>query len=626
MPVITAVVRQRPVSRNSRRVIMLIRRFLPAALALLVTASAAAQVATPEAYIEDVKFLASPELRGRGAGTAELDRAAGYIAQKFAEAGLRPGGENGYLQPLQVTTGAVMGEDNRLTIRAPGGERSLTPGQDYAPINFSSSGTASGPVVFAGYGIDAEEKAYDDYAHLDVEGKIVVALRYEPPSFSGGQGSRRYTRHANLISKAIAARNRGALAVIIVNGYREGSENDELIKFGSVSGPADAGIPMVQVKNDVVERWLEGSGKSLRELQKAIDDSGAAQSLELVADLRVELQVDVERKQADVNNVIGYWPGETDEYVVIGAHYDHLGLGDESSLAPDKVGEVHPGADDNASGTAGVIALAKAIAARGKQRRGTLFMAFAGEEIGLLGSQYWTEHPTKPLEDAVAMLNMDMIGRVDKSKVYVGGAGTAKVFQQLLDEATKDANFEVASSQSGYGASDHTSFTTKGIPVLFFFSGLHADYHKPSDTWDKINAGAAVEVLDIVDEVADDLRVSEERPEFIREAAMASGDPHSGAPPGTGGGGGYGPYFGSIPDFAEVPNGVRFADIRPDSPAAKGGLLPGDIMTGFDGKPIKNLYDFTYALRDGRVGQTVAVTVLRGGEELTLSVTLGERP
>jgi hypothetical protein len=605
---------------------MLIRGILPAALAVFMTASAVAQVASPEAYIEDVKFLASPELRGRGAGTPESDRAAAYIAKKFAEAGLQPAGENGYLQPLQVTTGAVMGDENRLTIEARGSQRSLRPGQDYAPINFSSSGTASGQLVFAGYGIDAEEKAYDDYAHLDVEGKIVVVLRYEPPSFTGGPGSRRYTRHANLISKAINARNRGAVAVIIANGYREGSERDELIKFGSVSGPADAGIPMVQVQNEVVESWLEGSGKSLRELQTAINESGAPQSLQLAADLRAELQVDVERKQADVNNVIGYWPGETDEYVVIGAHYDHLGLGDESSLAPDHVGEVHPGADDNASGTAGVIALAKAIAARGKQRRGTLFMTFAGEEIGLLGSQYWTEHPTKPLEDAVAMLNMDMIGRVDKGKVYVGGAGTAEVFQQLLDEATKDADFEVAASQSGYGASDHTSFTTKGIPVLFFFSGLHADYHKPSDTWDKINAEAAVEVLDIVDEVAEDLRVSEERPEFIREAAMSGSDPHSGAPPGSGGGGGYGPYFGSIPDFAEVPNGVRFADIRPDSPAAKGGLLPGDVMTGFDGKPIKNLYDFTYALRDGRVGQTVAVTVLRGGQALTLSVTLGERP
>lgn len=603
---------------------MLIRRALPAALAIVWTASAVAQVASTESYIEDVKFLASPELRGRGAGTPELDRAATYIAKKFAEAGLQPAGEQGFLQPLQVTTGAVMGDENRLSIQEPSGPRTLTPGQDYAPINFSSSGTASGQLVFAGYGIDAEEKSYDDYAHLDVKGKIVVVLRYEPPSFSGGQGSRRYTSHANLISKAINARNQGAVAVIIANGYRAGSQEDELIKFGSVSGPADAGILMVQVKNDVVEGWIKGSGKSLRELQEAIDDSNAPQSLELAADLRAELQVDVERKQADVNNVIGYWPGETDEYVVIGAHYDHLGLGDESSLAPDSVGEVHPGADDNASGTAGVIALAEAIAARGKQRRGTLFMAFAGEEIGLLGSKYWTDHPTKPLEDAVAMLNMDMIGRVDSNKVYVGGAGTAKAFQQLLDVAVKDAPFEVAASQSGYGSSDHTSFTTKGIPVLFFFSGLHADYHKPSDTWDKINAKAAVEVLEVVDEIADDLRVSETRPEFIRE--VTSNNPHGGAPPGSGGGGGYGPYFGSIPDFAEVPNGVRFADIRPDSPAAKGGLLPGDIMTGFDDKPIKNLYDFTYALRDGRVGQTVAVKVLRDGQELTLSVTLGQRP
>ena len=626
MLVITAAVRLRSVSRNSRLLLMPIRRLLVAVLAVFVSASAVAQVATPEAYLEDVKFLSSPDLRGRGAGTPELDRAAAYIAKKFEEAGLQPAGEKGYFQSFQVTTGAVMGEDNRLVVHSTGGERSWTPGQDYAPINFSSSGMAAGQLVFAGYGIDAEEKGYDDYAHLDVEGKIVVVLRYEPPSFSGGEQSRRYTRHANLISKAISARNQGAAAVVIVNGYREGSDGDELIKFGSVSGPADAGIPMIQVKNDVADQWLEGSGKSLRELQTAINDSNSPQSFELASDLRVELEVDVERKQADVNNVIGYWPGETEEYVVIGAHYDHLGLGDENSLAPDRVGQVHPGADDNASGTAGVIALAKAITSQGKDRRGTLFMAFAGEEIGLLGSQYWTEHPTKPLEDAVAMLNMDMIGRVDNSKVYVGGAGTAEVFQQMLDEAAKDAQFEVAASKSGYGASDHTSFTTKGIPVLFFFSGLHADYHKPSDTWDKINASAAVEVLDIVDEVADELRGIEERPEFIREAAMASGDPHSGAPPGSGGGGGYGPYFGSIPDFAEVPNGVRFADIRPDSPAAKGGLLPGDIMTSFDGKPIQNLYDFTYALRDGRVGQTVAVKVLRGGEELTLSVTLGERP
>ncbi len=596
----------------------LARHFLCGALALGLSVSAAGQLTDPEVFLEDVKYLASPEMRGRGAGMPELDVAAAYIAQRFEEAGLEPAGDNGFLQPLTVTTGAVMGAANSLVV---GGD-SLGPAEDYVPINFSASGEASGPLVFAGYGIVAEEKGYDDYTHLDVDGKVVVLLRYEPPTFSGGQGSRRYTRHANLISKAINARNRGAVGVILANGYREGSDRDELIKFGSVSGPQDAGIPMVQVKNAVVDGWLESADTSLRELQSAINDATTPQSFSLAEGLRAELEVDVAREQAAVSNVVGYWPGETDEYVVIGAHYDHLGLGDDSSLAPDKVGEIHYGADDNASGTAGVIALAKTIVSQGKDRRGTLFIAFAGEEVGLLGSQHWVEHPTRSLDDAVAMLNMDMIGRIDQGKVYVGGTGTAEVFEELLDAATEDSPFEVSLSQSGYGASDHTSFTAKGIPVLFFFSGLHADYHKPSDTWEKINSEAAVGVLDIVAEVADDLRVREGRPEFVREQAANS---HGGSPSG-GGGGGYGPYFGSIPDFAEIPNGVRFADIRPESPAAKGGLLPGDIMTGFDGKPIENLYDFTYALRDSRVGQTVDVVVLRDENELTLSVTLGERP
>lgn len=591
-----------------------------AALALLALSPLAAQVAAPEDYLADVKFLSSPEMRGRGAGTPELDAAADYIARQFSDAGLEPAGGDGFLQPFTVTTGAEMGANNRFSVGAGG---SLHAGEDYIPINFSASGEAAGPLVFAGYGIVAEEKGYDDYMHLDVEGKVVVLLRYEPPTFSGGQGSRRYTRHANLISKAINARNRGAVAVILANGYRDGSDRDELVKFGSVSGPDDAGIPMVQVKNALVEKWLAAAASSLRELQEAINDDESPQSFPLDENLRAEIAVEVVRKHAEVSNVVGYWPGETDEFVVIGAHYDHLGLGDDSSLAPDAVGEIHHGADDNASGTAGVIALAKAVANQGKDRRGTLFIAFAGEEVGLLGSQHWVENPTRPLDDAVAMLNMDMIGRIDKSKIYVGGTGTAALFGGLVEDATDEASFEVSLSQSGYGASDHTSFTAKGVPVLFFFSGLHADYHKPSDTWEKINADAAVEVLGVVAEIADELRDREGRPEFVRVQAT---NPHAGGAPTGGGGGGYGPYFGSIPDFAEVPNGVRFADIRPESPAAKGGLLPGDIMIGFDGKPIKNLYDFTYALRDSRVGQTVDVVVLRDEAEITSSVTLGERP
>ena len=334
--------------------------------------------------------------------------------------------------------------------------------------------------------------------------------------------------------------------------------------------------------------------------------------------------LDVERKQASVKNVAAYLPGETDEYVVIGAHYDHLGLGDESSLAPDRIGEVHHGADDNASGTAGMLELARRFSGQERGRRGILFLAFAGEEIGLLGSQHWVENPTKPLAGASAMLNMDMIGRIANNKIYVGGVGTAERFAALVREAATGTPFQVDFSNSGYSASDHTSFTTKRVPVLFFFSGLHGDYHKPSDTWDKINAPQAIELLDMVARIAADIRDEQERPQFSKAAEEAAG-PHGGTAPSGSGGGGYGPYFGSIPDFAEVPNGVRFADIRPGSPAEKGGLQSGDILTSWNGKPILNLYDFTYALRDSKVGETVRIGLLRGGETIEAEVTLEQR-
>ncbi len=249
-------------------------------------------------------------------------------------------------------------------------------------------------------------------------------------------------------------------------------------------------------------------------------------------------------------------------------------------------------------------------------------MAFAGEEIGLLGSAHWVEHPTKPLENAAAMLNMDMIGRIGKGKAYVGGVGTGEGLEHIVKGLSRPAlRDRVVLSASGYSASDHTSFTAKRVPVLFFFSGLHGDYHKPSDTWDKINAEDAVALVGLVGDIAQALRESEERLQFTK----AEPDPHSGAAPSGSGGGGYGPYFGSIPDFAEVPTGVRFADIRPDSPADKGGLKAGDIAAGFDGKPIQNLYDFTYALREAKVGQTVVIEYEREGAKAETKVTLEQR-
>ena len=612
-------------------------------VALLIAAcSALPLLSAPEAvtpdgverYMEHVRFLASPEMRGRGAGMPELDQAADYIASRFEAAGLEPAGEEGtFLQPFEVTTDASMGDGNSMRVERPSETSELKVGKDFIPINFSGSGEVEGEVAFVGYGATAGEFGYDDYFHFDVTDKIVVILRYEPDFFreSGDDDqdgdsdrSRRYTHHSHLIAKAIQARSQGAKAVLLVNGRVRGRRSERLIRFGSVSGPTDAGIPMVQVKRDIVERWLRGSGRSLRLLQRDIEESRQPQSFALAPSFKVHLSVDVEHERATVNNVAGYLPGTSSDYVVVGAHYDHLGLGGENSLSPSSVGKIHPGADDNASGVAVILELAHRYASLDSENRlGILFLAFAGEEIGLLGSSHWVDNPTRPLESAVAMLNFDMVGRIKDGKVYVGGIGSAEPFSELVGEAASATELTVDKSRSSYSSSDHTSFAAKKIPVLFFFSGLHSDYHKPSDTADKINGPAAVTLTGAAEHILDGISDLDGPLAFVE---TASGSSH-GRPSGDGGGGGgYGPWFGSVPDFGEVPNGVKFADVRSGSPAAAAGLKGGDILTHWNDRPVTNLYDFTYALRDSEVGDVITVRVLRDGQEVTAKVTLAERP
>ena len=607
-----------------RRFLLSIRLLLAAVLAAASTAAAKLEGTSADKYIEHVKVLAAPEMKGRGAGSPELERAGEYIAKQFERLGLESAIGGKYLQPFSVTTGGKMGDDNRLVVRTPDAETSLKRGRDYVPVNFSSSGSVFGQVVFAGYGASADEHGYDDYTHFDVKDKIVLLLRYEPKFFSkkGPSGGQRLSHHAHLIAKAINARDRGAKAVILVNGKLDEGKKDQLLKFGAVAGPDDAGTLMVHVKNDVADQWLRQADTSLAKLHEAITSSKSPQSLTLPSEMTITLDIDIEREKATVHNVVGFLPGRSDEYVVIGAHYDHLGLGDHSSLAPSKIGSVHHGADDNASGVAGLIELARVLSRhRETLERGVLFIAFTGEEIGLLGSSHWVNHPTLPLDKAVAMINMDMIGRIRDNKVYVGGTGTGSTFNELLGKIEPNHDFEVSFSESGYTASDHTSFVTKKVPVLFFFSGLHSDYHKPSDTAEKINAKAATELLDMIGDITTELIAADAKPEF-RKVTAAS---HGGGSPGRGGEGGYGPYFGSIPDFGPVESGVKFADIRPGSPADKAGLRGGDILTQFGDKEIKNLYDFTYALRAAKVGDVVEVTVERDGQEVSAKVTLEQR-
>ena len=600
-------------------------RFRSAALLLLAASFALAAApaigpADSQRYLTDIKTLTQDKMEGRGDGTKGLTRAQHFLENRYKSLGLQPAGAKGYLQPFTVTTGAKIRGNNHLHIQSGEAKNELKLNQDYVPFSFSASGKADASLVFAGYGITAEEFGYDDYAGLDAKDKIVVILRYEPAGFAAKSGNQGLTHHSQFITKAINARNHGARGLILLNGKLGDGEEDLLTRFGSVSGPENVGILFAQVKNATAAPWFQAAGKSLKDVQEAINSNSRPASFAFPDTLRASLAIDIETTRATVNNVLAYLPGKTDEYIILGGHYDHLGRGNFDSLAPSQFGQIHPGADDNASGTAGLLELARLLAPmKGQLQRGILFASFAGEELGLLGSEAWVKSPTRPLDKAIAMLNMDMIGRIKNDKVYIGGVGTGSTFQKVLDNAHDGSHLKFEYSQTGYAASDHTSFVAQKIPVLFFFSGLHSDYHKPSDTWDKINSEAAARLLNVVASTTVALDDAPEGPKFI---AVADTNPHAG---GISGGGGYGPYFGSIPDFGQTENGVRFSDIKPGSPAAKAGFRAGDVLIKFGDMPIKNLYDFTDALRRSKVGEVVRVTVLRDGKEVSADVKLEQR-
>ncbi len=579
--------------------------------------SAAAEL-SPARYLKHVTYLASDALKGRGDGSPELDQAADYIAAQFREIGLKPAGDNGtYFQNFEITTGAQLGARNELRIAG----QTLKIDQDFIPILFSNTAEFDGPLIFAGYGITAPEYKYDDYSGIDAKDKIVVVLDHEPQEddpksiFLGKD----YTAHSSFTNKAINARMHGAKGVVFIT--EPSHDMDDLGPTERQVEEGDMGIPAVHVKRDFVMKAFQARGKDLAALQKEIDKDLTPQSFELPG-VTAHIATDVGRVKKTVKNVLGALPATDaalkDQWVVIGAHYDHLGLGNRNSLAPSLIGQVHHGADDNASGTAGVIELARlAMANKPQWKRSVLFMTFAGEEIGLLGSSYFVNHPTMPLEKIDAMINMDMIGRMTKDRLFVGGVGTSPELKPILEQLDKDSGINLEFSESGYGSSDHTSFNAKKIPVLFFFSGLHTDYHKPSDTADKINAEGAVKVLTLVYGLTG--RIADQEPK------LAYTEVQQPIPASRGGGRGYGPYFGSVPDFRDDLKGVLFADVQNNSPAAKAGLKAGDLMVQFDGKDIQNLNDYAYALRQKKPGDVVAVLVKRGGQDFKTNVTLEAR-
>lgn len=602
------------------------RASVPVALVAFLALGAHAQSIDPNTYWDDVKYLASPELKGRATGSPQLESAAVHIAGLFKSFGLRPVDGNNFELAFPAEVGTHLGVHNSFAFSEGAVKHTLKLNQDFVPFSFSTTGKASDGVVFAGYGITSQKYRYDDYANLDVKGKFVLILRHEPQENDDNSifDGKKLTSFATFIDKMANAKAHGARGVILVNDVAtHPGKEDQLEEFGSSGGPRDAGIFFLQVKESEAEDWLKAEGRDLRQIAADIDKDLKPRSFEL-AKLKVDVEVETIHEKKTVHNVAGYLAGVSNEYIIIGAHYDHLGLGDEHSLAPNQKGTIHPGADDNASGTAGVIELARWFSKQPKPNRGILFITFAGEELGLLGSSWYVNHPSLPLGNAVTMINLDMIGRIREGRVFLSGVRSGTTLESLVADLKPPAPLVIDQTGKNSGtdmsdASDHASFNAKGVPTLFFFSGLHADYHKPSDTADKIDAPDAAKLLDYVAELATRLADNPDRPKFVKVAPQRQA---------AGGGervSGYGPDFGSIPDFDEPPHGVRFADIREGSPASKAGLKPGDIMIEFDGKDIGNLYDFTYVLREHHPGDLVLVKVLRGGQTIEAKVLLTER-
>lgn len=605
-------------------------------LPLLATPTLAGEKAaiSAESIKAQITYLASDALRGRGSGEPGNMAAARFIAQEFARCGLKPIGTSqqtdtnapmngsGYFQPFPFIAGRAVGKNNRLEFNPEGDWTPLRPNRDFEPSSISGDGKAEGKLVFVGYGIRTPQGDHDDYKGMNVKDKIVLLLAGHPTNDPHSP----LAEYADVRRKALTARELGAKAVLIALPDKSDLPG-QTIGLGDVS---DAGLPVLRVRFNITQGILTSVG--VTDFPKLIKEADEGKNVSQSLNLPVRLAADVKKVPKVTANVVGLIEGSDpvlkNEVVVIGAHLDHLGMGGPDSLDPSHKPAIHHGADDNASGTAGVLQLAAwfgqpkgaRTAAQGnahpRLKRSLLLMCFSGEELGLLGSDYYVKHPILPLDKTVAMLNMDMIGRLRDNKLVLSGSGTAKEWNALLDAVNQTSGFTIARSESGFGASDQQSFYTKEIPVLFFFTGLHDDYHRPSDTADKINAEGEARVIQMVAECAERIADSPERPTFERmKTTEQSGVARA-----------FRVYFGSVPDYAFTGEGVQLSGVRENSPAAKAGLKAGDIILKFAGKTVKNVQDYTYALQDCKPGDEVEIVVKRGDETLNLKATLISRP
>ncbi len=603
---------------------------------------AAGQAAiTGEEMKTHVTYLASDKLNGRLTGTEGERLATDYVAQAFKNIGLRGGGETDeWFQPFEFTAGVALDAGNSLKVE---GKQELAVDRDWRPLSFSQTGEVKpAQVVFAGYGIETPDsavgdsgkkiEAYSSYAHLEVKDKWVLVFRYLPEGISQDRRNE-LIRYSSLRHKALVARQKGALGIIVMSGPNS-KVVEQLAPMAFDASLASSGLPAVSITDAVAEQLLQSAGKDLKTLQEKLDTGDLMGGIELPGiKMAANIAIKQERKQG--RNVLGILPAkeQPDPHIpplIIGAHVDHLGSkgGSNSRAKGDEANKIHHGADDNASGVAGVIEIAQWLAAekqagRLTMKRDVIFAAWSGEELGLLGSNHYVESFAKMITgDAsgkltgmfAACLNMDMIGRFQKTLV-LQGVGSSAWWPKEIEKRNAPLGLPITIQSDAHLPTDSTSFYQRGIPTLNAFTGSHADYHMPSDTADKIDYDHAAQITRLMGLIARGIVMEDKTPGYLEMEA-----------PKNQARGGMRVYLGTIPDYSQGDiKGVKLSGVSAIGPAGKAGVKGGDVIVKLAGKDILNIYDYTSLMAELKIGAETTITVLREGKELELKIVPSSR-
>lgn len=574
---------------------------------------AATKTITTNDLMRHIRFLADDKLEGRESGGAGNPEATEYVAKEFRKYGLKPVGDaKSLLQSFEIGLNAELDESCALSVRVREQREILKIGEDYLPFDNIDEGGAFGPMVFAGFGITAPKVKYDDYATINATNKIVLILRRTPDTagdnalFKSVGG--RPNQHALFTTKLENAKRHGAKAILIVDATEKRQTIEEMSDGGPWRmGKGDDSLPFAFVSYEKAGEWFESANKNFSNIVAQIDAEQKPASFPL-STLLVNLNVKIRRDKAKVNNVIGLLEGSDPklkhEYLVIGGHHDHVGYGRDRRKQGDKE-FIHNGADDNASGTSAVLELAQAFTtAKFRPKRSILFMTFNAEERGLIGSRHYVNNPLVPLTNTIAMINLDMVGRGAQG-LDVGGVGTSPGFLKLVKDSASDFDLNLTTNPGGKAPSDNTSFYNKDMPVLFFYTGRHDDYHKPTDDWQKIDQPEIEQITRMAYVVADELANAAARPKFTK----SDGNPVRRGRTRL--------LLGIVIDTEYRGEGVRAADVDDRFPAGKAGIKKGDILLKLDGRPMSSVGDIGRLLSRKKKGDTVKAELTRDGKPLS---------